>query len=209
MNFVNSFFNFILILSKKYNIDESHGIRHSMEVLHFAHNIYTNEIKQNPYLQNHKNIIYSAALLHDMCDKKYVNEKEGIIEINNFLKDKLDDTEISTTNKIISKMSYSTVKKCGYPKDLGEYELAYHIVREADLLAAYDFERCMIYNMYRLNGDFENAFNDSKNLFQNRVYKHFDDNLFITNYSKKIAVKLESNSIRQIKKWTKLLQKLK
>jgi HD superfamily phosphodiesterase len=180
-----------------------------MEVLHFAHNIYTNEIKQNPYLQNHKNIIYSAALLHDMCDKKYVNEKEGIIEINNFLKDKLDDTEISTTNKIISKMSYSTVKKCGYPKDLGEYELAYHIVREADLLAAYDFERCMIYNMYRLNGDFENAFNDSKNLFQNRVYKHFDDNLFITNYSKKIAVKLESNSIRQIKKWTKLLQKLK
>jgi HD superfamily phosphodiesterase len=209
MNFINSFFNFILILSKKYNIDESHGIRHSMEVLHFANDIYTNEIKYNPYLKDHKNIIYSAALLHDMCDKKYVNETEGIIEINNFLEDKLDNSEIIITNKIISTMSYSTVKKFGYPKDLGEYELAYHIVREADLLAAYDFERCMIYNMHRLNGDFENAFNDSKNLFENRVFKHLDDNLFVTNYSKKIAVKLESKSIKQINKWTKVLKQLK
>jgi len=208
MNFINSFFNFILILSKKYNIDESHGIRHSMEVLHFANDIYNSELKRNPYLKDQRNIIYSSALLHDMCDKKYVNEAEGIIELNNFLKDKLDYLEIDITNKIISTMSYSTVKKNGYPKDLNKYELAYHIVREADLLAAYDFERCMIYNMHKLNGNFENAFNDSKNLFEKRVFKHLDDNLFVTNYSKKIALKLESKSIKQIKKWNKLFRKI-
>ena len=33
---------FILMISKKYNIDESHDISHSMEMLHFANDIYMN-----------------------------------------------------------------------------------------------------------------------------------------------------------------------
>ena len=37
--------------------------------------------------------------------------------------------------------------KNGFP-DMGEYQTAYNIVREADLLCAYDFDRCMIYQMY-------------------------------------------------------------
>ena len=41
--------------------------------------------------------------------------------------------------QIITTMSYSTVKKNGFPS-LNEYQLAYHIVREADLLAAYDID---------------------------------------------------------------------
>ena len=202
----NSFFNFILLLSKKYNIDESHGIRHSMDVLHHANNIYICEKNKNPSLNNYQNIIFASALLHDMCDKKYVNEREGIKEIEIFLEDKLSNVEIDITKQIISRMSYSTVKKIGYP-DLGEYQLAYHIVREADLLSAYDFDRCVIYNMHKLQGNFESAYIDSNNLFENRVLKHIDDNLFVTDYSKNLAPQLHSNSITRMISWKNLIKR--
>lgn len=80
-----NFFNFIIKLSTKYNIDESHCLKHSIDVLHFANNIYENEKDKHHYLINQKNIIYTSALLHDMCDKKYVDENEGMSEIYNFL----------------------------------------------------------------------------------------------------------------------------
>ena len=64
--------------------------------------IKTYEKNNNPYLNNHQNIIYAAALLHDMCDKKYVNEKEGLKEIEIFLEDKLSNSEIDVTKQIIS-----------------------------------------------------------------------------------------------------------
>lgn len=201
----NKFFNFILLLSKKYNIDESHGIRHSMDVLHYANNIYLSEKDRNPTLNKYQNIIFASALLHDMCDKKYVNEQDGIKEIEIFLEDKLSDLEIDITKQIISRMSYSTVKKIGYP-DLGEYQLAYHIVREADLLSAYDFDRCVIYNMYKLQGNFESAYVDSLNLFENRVLKHIDDNLFVTDYSKNLAHHLHSTSISRITSWKNIIK---
>ncbi len=35
---------FILMISKKYNIDESHDISHSMDVLHFANDIYEQQV---------------------------------------------------------------------------------------------------------------------------------------------------------------------
>jgi hypothetical protein len=140
-----------------------------------------------------------------MCDKKYVNEKDGIKEIELFLGDKLSNLEIDITKQIISRMSYSTVKKIGYP-DLGEYQLAYHIVREADLLSAYDFDRCIIYNMHKLQGNFETAYVDSINLFENRVFKHIDDNLFVTDYSKNLAHHLHSTSISRITSWKNLIK---
>ena len=207
MNLLNNIFNFILLVTNKYNIDESHGIRHSMEVLHYAHDIYNNEINNNPELKEQKQIIFTSALLHDMCDKKYMDENEGIKEIENFLKDKLSEKDIKITTQIITTMSYSKVKKYGYP-NLGKYQLAYHIVREADLLSAYDFERCIIYNINKLNGDFNTAYNDASYVFNNRVLKHLDDNLFVTTYSKNLGTKLHYKSLGQINKWTKLIKKI-
>jgi len=143
MSLITKLFHFVLYASSKYNIDESHGLSHSMNVLNFAHNIYINELPDFPFLKEQERIIYTSAILHDMCDKKYMNENEGIYEIEEYLQEKLDPIEIDLTKTIISTMSYSTVKKKGYPL-LGTYQLAYHIVREADLLSAYDFDRCMI-----------------------------------------------------------------
>jgi len=205
MSLFTKLFNFVLLTSSKYNIDESHGLSHSMDVLYNAHKIYQSEIPMNPYLLKQENIILTSAALHDMCDKKYMNEFEGIKMIEEFLQDKLDNEEIEITKKIITTMSYSTVKKNGFPS-LGNYQHAYHIVREADLLSAYDFDRCMIYNMNKKQSNFEEAFVDSYNLFQNRVLQHNKDGLLLTDYSVRKSHILESKALSRIDHWRKILK---
>ncbi len=204
---MNEYFSFAQEMIKRNNIDESHGLIHCMNVLNFAYNIYNSELSNNNYLINHKNIIYVSSLLHDLCDKKYINEQEGLIEINNFLINKLSESEIDIVKNIISTMSYSKVKVYGFP-DLGEYQLAYHIVREADLLAAYDFDRCIIYHLNNINNNIDIAFANALELFNNRVFTHNDDNLFITKYSKNLSEQLHIKSIDRIKSWTDILQKI-
>lgn len=205
MSLFTKLFNFVLLTTAKYNIDESHGLSHSMDVLYNAHKIYQSEIPMNPYLLQQENIILTSAALHDMCDKKYMNEYEGIKLIEEFLQDKLDDEEIDVTKKIITTMSYSTVKKNGFPS-LGNYQHAYHIVREADLLSAYDFDRCMIYNMNKKQSNFEEAFIDSYNLFQNRVLQHNKDGLLLTDYSIRKSHILENKILSRIDHWRKILK---
>lgn len=206
MTLLTKLFQYVLLATQKYNIDESHGLSHSMNVLHYAKDIYESEVLNKPYLIGQKKIIFVAAVIHDMCDKKYVNEDEGIQEISMFLADKITQKEIDVTKTIIQTMSYSKVKVKGYP-ELAEYQMAYHIVREADLLTAYDFDRCMIYNMYRKRGDVNEAFNDAHLLFMNRVLKHNEDNLFITDYSKRVSRELELGSLKRIGEWKRLLKR--
>lgn len=205
MSLLTKLFNFVLITSAKYNIDESHGLSHSMEVLYNAHKIYESEVPMNPTLLHQENIILTSAALHDMCDKKYMNEYEGIKLIEEFLEDKLDNEELDITKKIITTMSYSTVKKNGFPS-LGNYQQAYHIVREADLLSAYDFDRCMIYTMHKKQSNFEDSFLDSYNLFQNRVLRHNTDGLLLTDYSVNKSKILENKAISRIDHWRKILR---
>jgi HD superfamily phosphodiesterase len=64
--------------SIKYNIDESHGLPHSMNVLLYAKKIYDVEVIKFPQLVDQEHVVYASAILHDMCDKKYMNEIEGI-----------------------------------------------------------------------------------------------------------------------------------
>jgi len=191
---INSAFQYVLKASNKYNIDESHALRHSMEVYHFANQIYESEIDRYPFLKEQKNIIMCSAILHDMCDKKYMNETVGIECMNEYMNKHLNVEEIDTINKIISTMSYSTVKKQGYP-ELNEYNLAYHIVRESDLLAAYDVERCVIYQMMHEGGTYIDSLIAANKLFQTRVFNYINDNLFITDFSKKKSKLLHENAI--------------
>jgi hypothetical protein len=205
MTLLNKLFHFVLFVTKKYNIDESHGLSHSMNVLKFASEIYEEEVSTYPILKKHEKIIYVAAALHDMCDKKYMDQSEGLHEIETFLSDKMAPNDNNIVKLIISTMSYSTVKANGYP-DLGPYSRAYHIVREADLLAAYDFDRCMIYNMYKKNADLEVSYKDAVTIFNNRVLKHNDDCLFITKYGKKKSLVLETQSLKQMDTWKRLIK---
>jgi hypothetical protein len=213
MSFFVKLFQIVNILSSKYNIDESHGIIHSMQILHYAHDIYENEKFNFPILQSEqqKDIIYTAAILHDMCDKKYVDENIGIIEIQNkwnnlFLEEKDYENTLEIATKIMSTMSYSKVKKSGFPTDLGDYEIAYHIVREADLLCAYDFDRSMIYHIRKNNCNILDAYHNAHSIFSDRILRHNIDNLFITEYGKKKSLQLHLLSVQQLMTWKKLLR---
>jgi hypothetical protein len=190
--------------SIKHGIDESHSLGHSMEVLHYTNHIYMDNIFKYPELQHQESVIYTSAIIHDMCDKKYLDQKKGIDQINTLLQHKMNYHEINKVNEIISTMSYSTVKKNGYP-NLGNYQMAYHIVREADLLTAYDFDRSIIYHMYKTDGDFSKSYDNAVELFNNRVLKHHKDDLFITDYSKKKGLELHDKALIQIQTWKKIM----
>jgi HD superfamily phosphodiesterase len=194
---INYAFNYVIQTSLKYNIDESHALRHSMDVYHFANKIYDNEIYISPFLKEQKNVIMCSAILHDMCDKKYMNEEDGIIKMNAHMKDHVSDEELNMMNKIITTMSYSTVKKNGYPQ-LNNYNLAYHIVREADLLAGYDVERCIIYQMMHENYDYVSSVAFAKELFEKRMLKYIDDGLFVNEFSKEMAKKLHEKAVLKL-----------
>ena len=197
--------NFALLTVKQYQIDESHGLSHALNVLHHSHNILESELQSHPYLEEQRDIIYTSALMHDLCDDKYMNQQSGAENILNFLQDHttLSVNEMNVVNQIISTMSYTKVKKQGFPR-LDEFQMAYHIVREADLLTAYDIDRSIIYNMNNINGDFSQSLQNALTLFENRMFKHNDDQLFITEYSKKLSIELEKEARERIKIWIDL-----
>jgi HD superfamily phosphodiesterase len=201
---LSKLFHYVLLTSAKYSIDESHAVKHSMDVLHFANNIMQSEVPKSPWLLNQERVVYVSAIVHDMCDKKYMNEKQGIRNIEEYLKDDLTAGEMNAVKLIISTMSYSTVKKNGFP-ELGPYAAAYHVVRESDLLAAYDFDRCMVYDMYSKNSNMEGAFEHAYTLFENRVLKHNEHGLFTTDYAKRESLVLHSQALGRIQSWRNIL----
>ena len=197
LNLINLGFKYVMETSQIYKIDESHALKHSLEVYGFAKKIYEKEIINNEFLTEQKKIIFMSAIGHDMCDKKYMNEKEGIEKYKNYLLPYMEIKEIEIIGKIIETMSYSKVKVNGFP-NLNEYQLAYHIVREADLLSAYDIDRCIMYKMFHDNCDYNIALTEAIQLFDNRIFTMRKDNLFITDFSKKESLILEKKAIMDV-----------
>jgi HD superfamily phosphodiesterase len=194
---LNRAFHYVCEITELYNIDESHGLKHSMEVFGYAKRIYESELLKNPFLEEQQEIIFSAAIGHDMCDKKYMDESEGIKKYKSYLSDIMRPEDLEIMGEIISTMSYSKVKARGYP-DLGEYQLAYHIVREADLLAAYDIDRCIMYTMHRDKCNYTSALEEAFDLFDYRVFKMRTDRLFKTAYSRRESLKLHRKAQKDV-----------
>lgn len=163
-----------------------------MEVMQFAEKILESEFHTNPQLERQRDIILASAILHDMCDHKYVSDEAGAIaEMREYMKEFFTDADFDIVVSIITTMSYSKVKKKGYP-DLGEYQFAYHIVREADLLAAYDIDRCIIYGMAVDKMTYTMAVERATVLFAGRVLKYRDDGLFVTSWSQAKSLELHN-----------------
>lgn len=194
---INAAFKLVIELSRRFDIDESHALKHSMEVYAFTRRIIISETPTYPDLVKQREIIYLAAILHDMCDKKYTAETDGVAILREKLRDLVDEHSLWIIMKIITTMSYSTVKKDGYP-ELGEYQMAYHVVREADLLAAYDIDRCIMYSMYTKQIEYDEALWIAVKLFYVRVLKYKVDGLFITDFSKQESEKLHENAVKMI-----------
>ena len=197
VNLINHGFKYVIDTSNHYKIDESHALKHSMEVYRFAKRIYESEVKNNPQLEQQREIIYMAAIGHDMCDKKYMDEKEGIERYKTYLTSYMSLDDLNVMGKIIGTMSYSKVKVNGYP-DLGKYQLAYHIVREADLLAAYDIDRCIMYSIHKDSIEYSQALKVALELFDNRVFRMRQDRLFKTKYSRNESLKLHKKAKKDV-----------
>jgi hypothetical protein len=224
---LNNLFAFVLYMSKKYNIDASHSETHSMDVLQFANSIYESEVLLHPILRDQINVIYTAAVLHDMCDKKYMNTDDGLYEIQKYFENEINENDLFHAKNIMKTMSYSYVKKNGYP-DLGHYQMSYHVVREADLLSSYDFDRSIIYNMNKgksiLPGlqpsgksipsglqpsanTLTESYSNALELFENRVFKYNSDKLLKYDYSIRMSKILTSQARSRINSWNRILFK--
>jgi len=199
----------VVAISTKHNIDESHGLGHSMRVFQFAEQIAAVEpfYIENPVaLEEQRPIIHAAAILHDTCDKKYRSEVEGLLDIRDFLLPMMPDYQVVATLNIIEHMSYSKVKAKGIP-NFGKYQTAFNVVREADLLDAYDFDRSMIYHMQRNGKTVEEAYSDASDLFGRRVLRHEADGFLRTKYALGMHPGLAKNAVLRMEHWAKALQK--
>lgn len=203
---INELCLFIKNMCSKNKIDESHGLKHALDVFRYSTILVKEETKQFPFLKKQESIIYTSALLHDTCDKKYVDENTAIKDIKNFLNCNkyLDQNEIDMVINIIKTMSYSKVKQNGFP-EFNEYQMAYHIVRESDLLAAYDFDRTLLFGLYHHNLNYKDSFEKSEDLYLKRMAKHDEDGLLITNTAKLMANSLLKDNLNHISHLKNLL----
>jgi hypothetical protein len=115
--------------------------------------------------------------------------------------------EVHYTKRIMETMSYSTVKIYGYP-DLGKYQMAYHVVREADLLTSYNFDRAVIYHLNRGN-NLTNSYRNAVKIFHDRVFNYNTDKLLWSDYAIKKSVPLTLNAVNQMTSWNRILHKTK
>jgi len=204
---LDKLFSFVILMSRKYNIDSSHSESHSMDVLHYANDIYNSEVEMFPFLSKQLDVIYTSSVLHDMCDKKYMEPEEGLIRIQDFLSYEMKPIDLYYTKQIIETISYSKVKTHGYP-DLNNYQMAYHIVREADLLSSYNFDRSIIYHMNKGNTLSESYLN-ALELFQNRVFNYNTNKLLISNRSMELSIPLTIKAVHRMNHWNNILLKNK
>ena len=191
---INVAFTYVINKSKMDNIDESHALKHSMQTFNFANHLINKEVDMHPYLKEQQNIIYASSILHDMCDNKYVDEKNSMNELMIYMKPYMIPEELNIMKNIISTMSYSKVQTIGFPI-LNEYQHAYHIVRESDLLAAYDIDRCIIYNMMQKDRTYIESMPDVIKLIEDRVLNYIKDRLFITSSGNKLAENLHNQCV--------------
>jgi HD superfamily phosphodiesterase len=205
---LSKLFQFVIAVSYRHNIDESHSLGHSMRVLHFAEQIAAEEplyLTSPSLLEIQKPVIQAAAVLHDTCDKKYRDEQIGLMEIRDFLAPMMSSHQIADTVRIIENMSYSKVTKTGMP-DLGNLQTAFNVVREADLMDAYDFDRSMMYHLHKHGKTFEDAHKDATELFERRVFKHAEDGLLFTEYAVRRHPELTRTAMNRMISWRSIMK---
>ena len=194
---------FILECCIRYNIDESHGIKHAKACLKWADML----IQSNPDLtEAESRMALYAAGLHDMCDKKYTEPLEASERIFIWLTEQeWSHEDAEALIHIINTMSYSWLKSQtvngvpAYP-DHGKWQRAYHIARHADLLDGYIVARCFLYGKHvsPYISD-EECWRNVKNLFENRVLKYVSDGWIFLPEAITFATLLDTAARRDLK----------
>ena len=179
---MNALFSFIDQMTKKYGIDESHGLKHAKGTLARAQLLLKSF--QDISFEERKMALYAAAL-HDMCDSKYSDVDIASFEIKEWLIEQgWRHQDATALVAIVITMSYSKLKKLNsdnkggpliYPNH-GIWQRAYHIARHADLLEAYIVARCKMYNeeIYPEKSEDEHWL-AVRSLFDSRVFNYVKD----------------------------------
>jgi hypothetical protein len=201
---MKSLFDFIEMNCIKYNIDESHGLKHAMGTVKWAEKLMS---ELNDIDTDERNMIIYSAALHDMCDSKYRNIGEACDEISTWLISQ-GWSEIMASNliSIITTMSYTKLKKtcisgqkCVYPNH-GPWQRAYHIVRHADLLEAYRVVRCYLYSKRRKpDWSEDELWAETEKIFAERVFKYVSDGWIFLDSALTFIPSLEADARRCFK----------
>jgi hypothetical protein len=171
-------FKFITECCEKQGIDESHGLKHSINCINWVYRLV-----QHEQLDEHEfNMAIHAAALHDMCDKKYTNPEIASGIIHNWLLSQNWSMEMANILiSIINNMSYSLLKNRSnggmavFP-NYGKWQRAYHLARHADLLDAFLVGRCFIYTQHiQPNIIDTECWKIVEELFYNRVFLYVSD----------------------------------
>lgn len=177
---MNELFKFVEQNCSKYDIDESHGLKHAMGTVAWAEKLM---LGISDISNDERHMIVYGAALHDMCDSKYRNVEDACDEIWSWLKTQgWSETMATSLISIITTMSYSKLKKnfvAGAPftyPNHGQWQRAYHIVRHSDLLEAYRVVRCYLYSMRRKpNYTEDELWIETQKIFDERVFKYVSD----------------------------------
>ena len=175
---MESLFLFIEQMCQRYNIDESHGLKHAKGTMLRAHQILSNMPNIN---EDERRMALFAAALHDMCDHKYTDVTNSCREIRYWLiwRGWIDE-DADALIKIITTMSYSKLKDdfangLGYP-DHGKWQMAYHVARHADLLEAYIVARTILYDRHiHPERTDDQHWLRAEELFRTRVFPYVKD----------------------------------
>jgi HD superfamily phosphodiesterase len=194
-------FNFIESQCTKYNIDESHGVKHAKgtmlkadDILHTMRGVTADERRMALY----------AAALHDICDSKYTDVEKASKEIWAFLLDTLgwSTADADSLIAIVTTMSYSKLKALSehhpiiYP-DHGKWRRAYHVARNADLLEGFIVARAYTYNR-RIHPESteEQHWKQTESIFDKRIFKYLNEGWIILPGAVAMVYDLEQEALR-------------
>ncbi|GMH57054.1 hypothetical protein TrLO_g11421 [Triparma laevis f. longispina] len=141
--------------------DESHGIAHAKAVRDNVLKIWdlcdegeVGELEENANIGivSLKNAAQIAALLHDVCDHKYISASDNTLAQNNFLNETYDIRTAEVIKLIVQSVSYSKEKKGKLDDVLKSMEHSIlflrNVVSDADKIEALGeigLERCFQY----------------------------------------------------------------
>lgn len=190
--------NFIVECCRHYNIDESHGLKHSNACMKWARMLI---LAEKDISEEEQTMAIYAAGLHDMCDKKYTDPFEASMRIRKWLiEEKWSKEAANALLAIVNSMSYSLLKSKAingnpvYPQH-GKWQRAYHIARHADLLDGYIVERCFLYGKH-VNPSIsdEDCWKKVIDLFEVRVLRYVSDGWIFLPAAITIAAQLDADA---------------
>ena len=206
MDLFSTAFNFCATICREQGIDSSHDEHHMARVARMTERL--NDLSGRAVGQDEKDVMMLAAFTHDLCDHKYIDVCTGLNVVNRWLAQlPISEDQRHAVCRIISTMSYSKVKVAGYPADLGKWTLAYHHTRIADLIDAYDIDRCYTYQSHK-HPDMseEDKWRAVIELFERRVLSQKDEYILpIAPYAAPIVEPRHTAAVVGIREFKKLV----